>query len=209
MAKIIGIDLGTTNSCVAVMEGGQIKVIENSEGGRTTPSIVAYQEDGEILVGASSRDIRLSTTLRLDSEQTAPLPANREQFAVYYNFPKGASVSQKDFEALLGRPIPINAPTPKGNYTLNTPISERSGSFIGRQSFQMMKDQVGKMIKDREDRPTGAMVAHMVQEMPLRSILMMGGAFNRAKLEALLAIINGRFFSGLFAFIRASLPPRK
>jgi len=55
MAKIIGIDLGTTNSCVAIMEGGQTKVIENSEGARTTPSIVAYQEDGEILVGASAK----------------------------------------------------------------------------------------------------------------------------------------------------------
>jgi molecular chaperone DnaK len=55
MAKIIGIDLGTTNSCVAILEGGQVKVIENSEGGRTTPSIVAYQEDGEILVGASAK----------------------------------------------------------------------------------------------------------------------------------------------------------
>ena len=50
MAKIIGIDLGTTNSCVAVMENGQPKVIENSEGARTTPSVVAYMEDGEILV---------------------------------------------------------------------------------------------------------------------------------------------------------------
>src|ERR1043165_2188742 len=55
MAKIIGIDLGTTNSCVAIMEGGQPKVIENSEGARTTPSVVAYQEDGEILVGASAK----------------------------------------------------------------------------------------------------------------------------------------------------------
>src|SRR5512132_4525324 len=55
MAKIIGIDLGTTNSCVAIMEGGQPKVIENSEGTRTTPSIVAYQEDGEILVGAPAK----------------------------------------------------------------------------------------------------------------------------------------------------------
>jgi molecular chaperone DnaK len=55
MAKIIGIDLGTTNSCVAVMEGGQPKVIENSEGARTTPSIVAYQDDGEILVGAPAK----------------------------------------------------------------------------------------------------------------------------------------------------------
>src|SRR5271154_2403498 len=55
MAKIIGIDLGTTNSCVAIMEGGQPKVIENSEGARTTPSIVAYLEDGEILVGAPAK----------------------------------------------------------------------------------------------------------------------------------------------------------
>ncbi len=55
MAKIIGIDLGTTNSCVAIMENGQAKVIENSEGGRTTPSIVAYAEDGEILTGAPAK----------------------------------------------------------------------------------------------------------------------------------------------------------
>jgi len=55
MGKIIGIDLGTTNSCVAIMEGGQPKVIENSEGARTTPSIVAYMDDGEILVGAPAK----------------------------------------------------------------------------------------------------------------------------------------------------------
>ena len=55
MAKMIGIDLGTTNSCVSIVEGGQPKVIENSEGTRTTPSVVAYADDGEILVGAPAR----------------------------------------------------------------------------------------------------------------------------------------------------------
>ena len=55
MAKIIGIDLGTTNSCVAIMDGGKARVIENSEGDRTTPSIVAYTKDGEVLVGASAK----------------------------------------------------------------------------------------------------------------------------------------------------------
>ncbi len=55
MGKIIGIDLGTTNSCVAVMDGGEAKVIENSEGDRTTPSIIAYADDGEILVGQSAK----------------------------------------------------------------------------------------------------------------------------------------------------------
>ena len=55
MSKIIGIDLGTTNSCVAVLEGGQARVIENSEGGRTTPSVVAFSDDDEVLVGQSAK----------------------------------------------------------------------------------------------------------------------------------------------------------
>ncbi|MEC7475183.1 MAG: molecular chaperone DnaK, partial [Pseudomonadota bacterium] len=55
MGKIIGIDLGTTNSCVSIMENGNVKVIENAEGGRTTPSIIAYTNDGETLVGQSAK----------------------------------------------------------------------------------------------------------------------------------------------------------
>ncbi len=55
MSKVIGIDLGTTNSCVAIMDGGQPKVIENAEGARTTPSIVAFTKDGERLVGQSAK----------------------------------------------------------------------------------------------------------------------------------------------------------
>jgi len=55
MGRIIGIDLGTTNSCIAVMDGGEAKVLENAEGGRTTPSIIAYTEEDEVLVGAPAK----------------------------------------------------------------------------------------------------------------------------------------------------------
>ena len=60
MAKIIGIDLGTTNSCVAVMEGGQPTVIANAEGDRTTPSVVSYTKDGERLVGKVAKHQAIS-----------------------------------------------------------------------------------------------------------------------------------------------------
>lgn len=55
MARIIGIDLGTTNSCVAVIDGKSAKIIENSEGDRTTPSVVAFSDDGEVLVGQAAK----------------------------------------------------------------------------------------------------------------------------------------------------------
>src|SRR3954453_450382 len=55
MSKVIGIDLGTTNSCVAIMEGKEVKVIENTEGARTTPSMVAFSDNGERLVGQSAK----------------------------------------------------------------------------------------------------------------------------------------------------------
>ncbi|MFT3895420.1 MAG: glycoside hydrolase family 3 C-terminal domain-containing protein [Anaerolineales bacterium] len=158
----------------------------------------------EILVGASSRDIRLSTTVRVDSVTGTPSPADRDKLAVYYNFPKGAEVSQAQFEALLGYSVPANEGPQAGKYTLNTPIGEMTDSFIGRQLFNTLSKQMNAMIKDKEDTPTGAMLKAMMHEMPLRSMLMMGGPMNREKLEALLTMINGHFFKGLTAFIRAN-----
>ena len=88
MGKIIGIDLGTTNSCVAVMEGGEAVVIANAEGGRTTPSVVAYSKTGERMVGqvakrqaitnpdrtiaSIKRDMGTSNTVEIDGKKLTP-----------------------------------------------------------------------------------------------------------------------------------------
>jgi beta-glucosidase len=160
----------------------------------------------EILVGASSRDIRLKVNLEVVSSQTEAPQVDREQLAAYYNFPRGTPVSQDDFAALLGKPVPENRESAIGDYTLNTPVGDMRESFIGRQLYSFMEGQIAKMIEGQEGTPTAYLMQAMVREMPLRSMLMMGeGPFNREMLIALLTMINGQFFKGLFSFIKAAI----
>lgn len=157
----------------------------------------------EIMIGASSRDIRLKSTINLAAAHGTVSPVDKEKLAAYYHLSKDHGLTQKDFESLLGHPVPANAAPTKGSYTLNTPIGEMSGSFIGRMLHNSMKSQIGKMVQGKEDTPMGMLMTAIVHEMPLRGMLMTGGALNRPKLEALLMMINGQFFKGLVALITA------
>ena len=78
MAKIIGIDLGTTNSCVAVIEGGEAVVIPNAEGARTTPSVVAFKKDGERIVGRVARQQAVSAPDRTIASIKRDMGTNRK-----------------------------------------------------------------------------------------------------------------------------------
>ena len=96
MAKVIGIDLGTTNSCVAVMEGGQPKVIENAEGARTTPSVVAFAKDGERLIGQPAKrqavtnpDNTIYAVKRLIGRRFDDPMTKKDMELVPYNIVKG------------------------------------------------------------------------------------------------------------------------
>jgi hypothetical protein len=151
-------------------------------------------------------NIRLSATLHLDSAQKAAPIADREKLAPYYAPVKGAPINREAFAALYGRALPENVNPQKGNYTINTPLGDMSGSFIGRQLLKMMNSQVKKMFKstDGEENPLLGMVENMLKEMPLRSMLMMSnGALKRATLESLLLMINGSNFKGFLALLKS------
>ena len=158
----------------------------------------------EILVGASSRDIRLRDAIEVVSSRSDIPAIDREKLAVYYHLPKGEAVSQQDFEALLGRPLPPNEKDKKGHYTINTPLGDMNDSFIGRQLFNMMQKQMAKMLEGQEESPTAKFMQAMAQEAPLRTMLMMSdGAVTRPMLEALLDLMNGSYFSGGKALVKA------
>lgn len=142
----------------------------------------------------------------MDSSQQNVPKDDLASLAVYYDFPAGTAVSQKDFEFLLGRSVPPNQGPQKGEYTINTPISEMRDSFIGRQLFSFLEKQLAKMVEGQEDTVTALLFDAMAQEIPLRSLLMLGdGSITRKMLDALLLIINGKLLKGLFAFLKSYL----
>jgi beta-glucosidase len=157
----------------------------------------------EILVGASSRDIRLAESVQIESTQGGVTVPASDQFAVYGNFPRGAKISQADFEKLLGRPAPVNQMLPGEPFTLNTPIGDMESSFVGRQIGKRMQSGIEEMIQDDPDSPTALLMRAMIKEAPLRLMLMMGEGMNRTTLEALLLLINGRILKGLWAMLKA------
>ncbi|NLG96086.1 MAG: glycosyl hydrolase [Chloroflexi bacterium] len=158
--------------------------------------------DFEILVGASSRDIRLKAVLCLETGQGKVSPVDKQALAAYYHPAKDAPFSQEDFEALLGRPVPANIPPQKGQYDLNTPVFDMTGSWIGRALYKAVDNNMRRVVAGKEDTPTGALMLAMGRELPLRGMLMGGGSLNRSKLEALAMMINGQFLKGLFAFLK-------
>jgi beta-glucosidase len=155
----------------------------------------------QVLVGASSRDIRLEASLEVESTRPSAQQFQRDQPMVYYNFPKGTPVSQQDFAALLGKSIPDNQKPAKGEYTINTPVGDMSGSFLGRQLYNFMKKQIGKMTAGQEGTPTTFLMEATLREIPLRSMMMANSSFNRKRLNSLLIMINGNFFKGLYSLI--------
>jgi beta-glucosidase len=156
----------------------------------------------DILVGASSVDLPLKTTVDIVGDEG--LPEKRSDLKTYFDYSKDMSVSQSAFENLLGHPVPANESEKKGYYTINTPIGDMQDSFIGRQLFRMIQKNMAKMVEGQEDTPMALLMDAMAFEMPMRTLLMLGGdGMNRGMLEGLLTMMNGKFFKGLGELIRS------
>ena len=99
MSKIIGIDLGTTNSCVAIMEGSQAKVLENAEGARTTPSVVAFTEEKEKLIGQPAKRQAVTNPENTIFAVKRLIGRNFEEYVIYlngdYKIPKPRVITAK------------------------------------------------------------------------------------------------------------------
>ena len=155
-----------------------------------------------ILVGASSRDIRLDGEVEVES--TAPdLPIPRQdRLPAYVDVPADARIGSSDFEALMQRSLPPNTAPKKGEYTINTPISDMRDSFIGRRLAKTMSDQVQGMASEDPDSPNALMMEAVVEEAPLRTLMMFSDQLDRGTVEGLLMMINGRLFKGLVRLLR-------
>jgi beta-glucosidase len=192
------------------LEPGEEKQVRFELGSRAFafyhPGVKDWQVEAgafEILVGASSADIRLRAEIQVQAEPLAPLPVSPEKLAPYYQLPSTSGISDVTFEVLLGRSLPPNQGARKGSYTLNSPVGDMKDSFVGRLLGNVMQKQMQRMIQGQEDTPIGLLMEAMAREMPLRTMLMTGGGISREMLEALLLMINGKFFKGIGALLKA------
>jgi beta-glucosidase len=158
----------------------------------------------QILIGASSRDIRIREEVEVESGRPDVTIDERDRLPAYVNFPADALISQKDFEALLGRPVPANEIVKGETCTINTPISDMQDSFVGRLLGNVMRKQLQELIKDDPDSPTAQVMRAVMKEAPLRLIMMMGDSFNRGMVDGLLLMINGKYLKGLFGLLKAA-----
>ncbi len=181
MAKIIGIDLGTTNSCVSVMEGGDAVVIPNAEGGRTTPSVVAFKKDGELLVGQVAKNQAITNPKRTISS------IKREMGSAYRVTIDDKSYSPQqisafvlqrlkaDAEAYLGEPVTAAVITVPAYFTDSQ-----------RQATKDAGKIAGLEVKRIINEPTAAALAYGLDKEEDQKIMVYdlgGGTFDVSVLE--------------------------
>jgi beta-glucosidase len=152
--------------------------------------------DYEVRISASSKDIRLTGAVRIESSVNVPLPDLRRVAPCYYDLSRGIKVSDEEFTALLGRPIPPREREKGSPHTVNSTMGDIGDKFIGRLLIGMLKGQIKKLFKDDPDMM--ALASKGTMDLPLRFMTLMGGgAITVTMVEGLVEMLNGHFLRGL------------
>jgi len=162
--------------------------------------------DFEILVGASSQDIRLKESLRVESKRTISSKLDlRKTAAIYYDIANaGQGIDHISFQTLYGEHLPSNVRAAGEMFDLNTPLGEMKSTFIGGRLRAMILSSMNRMFAPTGNDALKLMALKMVDDLPLRNMVMMSnGQFSLKMVNALLRMMNGAFFPGLFALVKA------
>ncbi|HNT23824.1 MAG TPA: glycoside hydrolase family 3 C-terminal domain-containing protein [Anaerolineales bacterium] len=157
-----------------------------------------HVEDGEyeVRASASSRDLRLSARVRVVSSVHAHLPDLRATAPCYYDLSGGMQVSDDEFKALLGRPIPARERQKGAPHTINSSLTDIQDKWLGRQIWNYMRKQIDTVMKD--DPEMKMLAENMLVDAPLRALTMMSnGGMSVAQVEGLVEILNGHLVAGI------------
>jgi len=143
----------------------------------------------EIRIGASSRDIRLTGSIEIVGDNSSNIPNMRSLTPGYFNLENGIDISDTEFEALLGRPIPPRNRTKESPHTINSTISDIQDKWVGRMLLKYVQKQIDAMSKDNADLKI--MAEKMLMDMPLRFLTTMGGGMTSNQLRGLIDLLNG------------------
>lgn len=159
----------------------------------------------EIRVSSSSREHRLTQTIFIKGTDPNNLPDYQNLAPSYFDLSNGIDISDKEFQAILGRPIPVRERQKGSPHTVCSTFSDISDKWLGRLILNIMSKQVHKMYKDSPDMIL--MLNNMLMDMPLRLLTMQGnenGGFNLIQIEGLVDLLNGHTVSGLKKFAKKS-----
>lgn len=156
-------------------------------------------ESGEygILVGSSSRDIRLSAAVTVTAEQPVAAPDHRADAPCYYDIKAGLDVTDGEFEALTGRPLPPTEMQKGEPFTVNSTLGEIRRNLLGRMISSTIRDSATEMVGDDPDMKL--MLEAMLYDAPLRMLLMAGGGMTPKRLNGIVDMLNGHILRGIKA----------
>jgi beta-glucosidase len=159
-------------------------------------------EDGtyDVCIGFSSRDIRLHDYVKVSSSCKTEIPDMRSKTPCYFDLSHGLNVSDREFETLIGRPLPPRERAKGAPHTISSTFSDIQDKWVGRQVIKYVHKRLEEMSADNADLKI--MAEKMLMESPIRMVSSMDGSMTTSQLNGLVDLLNGHLFRGIIKFLK-------